>query len=327
MIYWEAIRYILSIMPIKLVCEWVKGHYSGNNRAIQHDLNDQADKLVSQHLATQSHPYHTQQLPIVCPNYKVRILYNGSVFTSKLYTTLVEAMHDTALKDYILKKTKWSADTFDQVDWDAHKRAFQHLTQYQKIATAKLINSLANTNRKNFLYYGADNSCPGFKPAEETFHHVLTCPHPDTTSFHTEQLLALQKTLQQIDTPPIMVQTILHGFDSWLSPSEQTRSRTPTYGSLLPGDIHLTSAYYDQFHKIGWFQLCLGRINSKWAVVIRAYKSTQQVPNDSKPWTKSLITALWRFKLKLLIYFKRSNSVFERDLAKRVSSCEKTLSP
>jgi hypothetical protein len=41
-------------------------------------------------------------------------------------------MHDTVLKDYILKKTKWSADTFDQVDWDAHKRAFQHLTQYQK---------------------------------------------------------------------------------------------------------------------------------------------------------------------------------------------------
>jgi len=33
------------------------------------------------------------------------------------------------------------------------------------------------------------------------------------------------------------------------------------------------------------------------------------------------------YQFKMLIYFKRSNSVFERDLAKRVSSCEKTLSP
>jgi hypothetical protein len=49
-----AFRDILSIMPIKFVCEWVKGHHSGNNRGIHHDLNDQADKLASQHLAT--HP-------------------------------------------------------------------------------------------------------------------------------------------------------------------------------------------------------------------------------------------------------------------------------
>jgi hypothetical protein len=35
------VKQIIAATPITIMGEWVKGHYSGNNRNIQHDLNDQ----------------------------------------------------------------------------------------------------------------------------------------------------------------------------------------------------------------------------------------------------------------------------------------------
>jgi hypothetical protein len=163
-------------------------------------------------------------------------------------------MHDTTLSDYILPKTKWSATTiFAMVDWDAHGRAFKRLTQYQKITIAKLIHDLADKNCQNHLYYGKDNRCPGCQSDEETLEHILKCSYPDTESFRTEQLQEMQTTLQWLNT---------QGFWDWLSPPT-LHSQAPTYGSLLPQDILLTSAYYKQFHQIGWYHCCLGRISRK----------------------------------------------------------------
>ncbi len=44
-------RDVLLQLPVdvKVAKEWVKGHYTGNQRKIQHDLNDLADKLAVEH--------------------------------------------------------------------------------------------------------------------------------------------------------------------------------------------------------------------------------------------------------------------------------------
>jgi len=45
---------------------------------------------------------------------------------------LAKLKHDS-LQDYIMKKTNWTLQQFEQVNWDAHQQAFHRQTQHQKI--------------------------------------------------------------------------------------------------------------------------------------------------------------------------------------------------
>lgn len=148
----HAIQTILKLMPISIIGEWVKGHYTGKDQKIQHNL-------------------------------KVCLLYQKSVITSRLYSVLSKELHDNLLQKYVLKKTKWEVATFNKVDWDAHESAFNRLPRCLTITTAKLIHNLANTNRQKILYYKSCALCPGCQAEEETFEHILKCSFPSTAKF------------------------------------------------------------------------------------------------------------------------------------------------
>jgi len=145
------------------------------------------------------------------------MLYDNSVITSKSYSTLSTLKHEKALRAYILRKTKCTQRTFDGVDWKAHYSAFNKLTVFQRISTAKLIHNLANTNRQNYLYYSTSPSCPGCLSAEETFEHVLICDHPPIVHHRHLQLQLLRNTLLHIPTPDKVVDVLMQGFSDWIS--------------------------------------------------------------------------------------------------------------
>jgi len=207
----------------------VKGHYTGKDQKIQHNL-------------------------------KVCLLYQKSMITSRLYSVLSKELHDNLLQKYVLKKTKWEVATFNKVDWDAHESAFNRLPRCLTITTAKLIHNLANTNRQKILYYKSCALCPGCQAEEETFEHILKCSFPSTAKFWQEQLLELHTALENHCTPPAVCAALLHGFRDWIDPPTVCY-HTPTSGSLRGPDILLTEAYYEQFHQLSWFQLCLGRVS------------------------------------------------------------------
>jgi len=145
-------------------------------------MNKLADSLATQHL---SHP-PALFVPRKLPGFKVRLLYDKSVITSKIYRTLANIKYDLELKTYILRKINWPPPTFDKIDWPAHQKAFNYLTKYQQISVAKLIHNLVNTNRQNFLYYKTSASCSIGDTQEETFKHVLTCDNT-AASRHLEE--------------------------------------------------------------------------------------------------------------------------------------------
>jgi hypothetical protein len=128
------------------------------------------------------------------------------------------------------------------VDWNAHERAFKRLTCQQKILVSKLVHGLANTNRQNHLYYNTSNLCPICNAVEETFEHILTYQHPSAISFRDASLLQMEKDLQRINTPIMVIRTIMHGFSEWLHPNRSSHSRAPTVGSLRGPDMVLTTA-------------------------------------------------------------------------------------
>jgi hypothetical protein len=92
------------------------------------------------------------------------MLKDNSVITSTYFSILSQSRHDPSLRDYIMKKTKWSNREFNMVDRISHENAFKPLTRHQKITMAKLIHNLANTNKQNYLYYRTSPSHTG-KPS------------------------------------------------------------------------------------------------------------------------------------------------------------------
>jgi len=65
--------------------------------------------------------------PLLQPNYRIRLVHDASVITSKLYPILVKAIDDKALEAYIMRKANWDRRVFNLVYWDAHERAFRRL--------------------------------------------------------------------------------------------------------------------------------------------------------------------------------------------------------
>jgi hypothetical protein len=199
----ELAKFLLQILPITVLHEWVKGHYVGQKKEFKHTLNQQTDTLATQYQLHQQPPYSTSRKPLAPPNYCIRLIYDNSIITSKFYHILAQAMHEPPIIEYVRRKTKWSPYVFSLVDWNSHEHAFTRLTRKQKVTMAKLIPGLANTNRQNHTYYNTSNLCPICLTEEETFEHVLTCQHPTTCAFRDTCLTQLDKDLHQLNTPPL----------------------------------------------------------------------------------------------------------------------------
>lgn len=142
---------IINLLPTTIVGVWVKSHYTGKNRKIQHDLNDAANALASGHCNTQPHGWHSLKRPTPNPRLQSETVISKLRHHFPVLPMLASICHEQDLKTYILKKTKWTSFVFTSIDWPAHKSAFNKPTRHQKITTAKLIHNLANTNRQNFL--------------------------------------------------------------------------------------------------------------------------------------------------------------------------------
>ncbi len=295
-----ARRYI-QLIPVSISGEWVKGHYNGKDKAFKHEMNDLADSLANEHMSNQQAPFKTLRCPLPYPDYRARLVVDKSVVTSKLNLTIYTAVHEHNIIQHILKKTNWTQAQFSSVNFNAFEQAYKRLSRQQRISTSKLIFTLANTNRQNNLYYGSSSLCPGCKTTEETFEHVLICPFPPTQAARSIHLSDLQRTLRSINTPALIISTIIQGFSHWFQPPAY-RSRAPTFGSLHPPDILLTQAYYEQFYQLSWYQFSLGRISQKWTKALVAYDSVMTITRDSDFWASSLISSLWKFTRNMWNY-------------------------
>jgi len=107
------IRLQTTLLPISVVGEWVKGHYTGDHREYKHDLNDCADRLAANAARIMPPPFLTRSTVDAPPGYQVRLSNRRGIIHSKYYQMLAQAHHSQPLVDYILRKTGWSKSTFN----------------------------------------------------------------------------------------------------------------------------------------------------------------------------------------------------------------------
>jgi hypothetical protein len=295
-------RRLLSIIPVTIIAEWVKGHYSGKEREFKHDLNEIADSLATSFNSVPHPNFKPRLQPIAHPHYGARILYEGSTITNKLRYLMAQALHRPALVSHLIRKNKWEERTFHLVHWDAHEMAFKRLTSSCQITTAKLIHDLVNTNVQNYRYYNKSPKCPCCLTVDETFHHVLSCASTTAAEYRDQALKQLQKDLKSINTPSEVVDALSHGTTMWLKRQidSDCTVRASTVGSIKGTDILLTMAFNEQFHKIGWHNLFNGRISKLWGrAVLQLTKSSYS--SLSTTWSAQTILYLWKYTRSIWI--------------------------
>jgi hypothetical protein len=165
-------------------------------------------------LNAQIDPSH-QTNQIAMPTYRIRLLYQDTVITAKLYNTLQTCLHSRPLCLHIMKKVNISERVFDLINWEAFSTSFKRLTCNRKIHTSKLVHQLINTNRQNHMYYGSSSLCPCCQEEVEIFPHVLQCKSPSASYQHIVALETLRKNLQSIHTPSNMIAALLQGIKQW----------------------------------------------------------------------------------------------------------------
>ena len=322
----EVAQSLLHLLPIVITSEWVKGHYNGPDKQYQHKLNEAADKIAGGYQKHQR-PHHCLKKPIPPPNYRIRLLHDSSVITSGIKKALELSLHGASIEQHIQTKAKWSRETFLKVHWDAHERAFSRLSRTRQYSTAKLIHNLVNTNKQNSLYYGSTALCPICSEAEESLPHVLTCSHTDAINHREKALGNLKATLQAIATPWPIIDAILCGFSIWTKDPTTTQARAPTAGSLRGPDAILTTAFREQFHEIGWYHMCLGRISKLWASALCQYKHPSPPLDGGLHWVSQSILALWQYSRDLWKFRNEivHGATVEAQAARRISTLRDTI--
>jgi hypothetical protein len=286
----HLVQTLLHSIQIQVYSEWVKGHYTPKKMELKYIINHLADDQAMVFLSTPPLGYTPCHMPMTYPGFGIRLHYKNSIIVSGLYKTLSSALHDRHIIAHITRKTGWDHFIFESVNWDAHGRAFCHLTTHQRLHASKLIHGLAHTNRKSFLFYNTSSLCPLCLQSEETFHHILTCTHHEASCHRDNRLSQLEA-----GSPSPIVKSISHGFHYWHGDHTVSHPRALVAGSLHPADILLTSAFYEQFHTITWYQFCLGCISRQWGTAANTYG-----PNlDQSYWSSLVISLLWSYTRSL----------------------------
>jgi hypothetical protein len=292
---------------------WVKGHFTGRKKEIQHDLNEEAHNLAKSALLAAN-----QASTDISPPSSLAYLQLGHILTSKWQHSIRELAHSELLQNTICKNTGWSEDQFYMVDWNALQAGLKGVSKVKLLSYCKLIHGILNTNEQNHKFYGSTSHCPHCKASVESFLHVVTCPCPTVTDYRSQQQDTLWKSLKALRTPQIILQYIQRGINSCdsMRPSESSSANQEDSGSTQSSGSYSAfslAAFNEQSIHVGWDQLLRGRLSKRWREAFHQELSSRNTRANATLWAGGVIIAvldyslsLWKFRCELL--YGRTNS-------------------
>mmetsp|Transcript_16534 Transcript_16534/g.23564 ORF Transcript_16534/g.23564 Transcript_16534/m.23564 type:complete len:1161 (+) Transcript_16534:4649-8131(+) len=295
-----AARAIRRDIPIKVTGTWVKGHYKGNNREIQHDLNDLADYIATQFQQNPPEGFRSRRMPALHPHYEAELYHSNSVVTTNFRDILYHQIFAKDLAATIQKRTGWPVARFNGVAWKAYAAAFKSQSKFRQIAISKLSHDLWHTGAQKKLYGKDDEGlCPVCKLTLETVDHVFQCADAGSDVLKRTLLEVFRDSLYLLGTPQVLIGSMLAGLEWWLlGYDEDNCPRAPGYGRIYSSDVLATNAYAHQT-TLGWGQLLRGRLSRLWGHVFASETKSTSRKEDAMFWTKKTVKLLWDLAFKI----------------------------
>ena len=297
---------LAKALPIKVRPEWVKGHYKGNDRLVQHDLNDLVDTMADRFRRNPPKGFTPTSSPLYHPRHGAVLLRQRSMITSKMKQIVYEQLFQEPLINTICKRFKWSPEAFQKVDWDIFGKTFRTYSKFSQIGIAKFVHGQWNTGAQKVKFKQDDQGlCPCCNSALETTEHVFRCTAETAVTFREKELQQLSEFLSEQELPTPLKQCLLYGIMEWTRGEMETPSfLAPTRGRVAVVDQLATQAYVEQTH-LGWDAILRGHLSVGWRKVYRHANRTADEHNMDTLFRR-LLRKLLQFSLSI---WKHRNEV------------------
>jgi hypothetical protein len=260
----------------------VKGHQDDNVSFAQLDrpsqLNVMVDFIAKDFLktamATPRH-YEVQSTSWTLKIGTIPLIHN-------LHQTIYDLVHTPAVKQYWIKKSKITDQSFDSVLWPRLGKALDTMTLQRRLFVSKHTAGMCGVGKFQKLWGKREsNSCPHCG-LPESAQHVWTCQDPSVSQIWLQSLTKLQRALHKINTDPDLVNAIILYLNSWRNNSSLRDITKDTLINLLQAQ-----------ETIGAQQFFEGWIHKEWEILQHHYYQSIDSRRSSKRWTIALITKLW----------------------------------
>jgi hypothetical protein len=286
----QACRQLLLQFQI----EHVYGHQDDNtpyqelSRPAQ--LNVDADSYASNFLQQGK-----QGSYIPFPSNPIDLYVNGQIITRNHKTHIRHAALSQNLREYLIKKFKWSTNIPDLIWWQVHGSTIGSFSKNDQRRIRKFIFNWLPTSERLKMYTPAiSNLCPSCKTCVETSQHIVKCNTNSRILIKDMGCKNLESFLKnESHTPPAVLQIFMRHLNL------ECNHNLPDFDIQLSEPI--MQAYIEQ-NNIGWTHLLKGRLSTKWGTVIATHLATQKVSEKEMTaliWGRTVTKLLFQFVLQL----------------------------
>mmetsp|Transcript_1981 Transcript_1981/g.3053 ORF Transcript_1981/g.3053 Transcript_1981/m.3053 type:complete len:212 (-) Transcript_1981:2485-3120(-) len=208
---------MLQALPIKVTWGWVKGHYRGDDRKVQHDLNDLVDTLATKFREAPPEGYDPSSKPHFHRLLGAALYRDGSMITGKLSAIVYESRFQDKLIHTIMKRANLTKAAFQDIDWDIFGKVFRSYSRFHQLSIAKFVHGLWNTGEQKVLFKQTQEGlCLCCTTTYETTAHVFQCRAAAVVEHRTTQLEQFAESLDKQELPKPIKQCIYAGMTGWI---------------------------------------------------------------------------------------------------------------
>ena len=271
----QVARELRSKLPIKVSSQWVKGHYTGEHRQVQHDLNALVDFMADQFRRNPPPGYEPSARPYPTPSDRALVYSGGSSITSKLRQVVYSNFFSAPLQATIMKRNQWGESQFQAVDWRAFGLAFHTFSKFKQIGITKMVHRLWHTGaQKRLFQLEEEGLCPCCQACLETTAHVFKCQASQVVKFRETKLHQFDTYLASQEFSRSLKENLSAGIRQWTSSLEERPNLTsPTRGRVAPLEQVATKAFTEQ-SRLGWEVLLTGQLSVYWRQALLFGSST-----------------------------------------------------
>eukprot|EP00957_Ditylum_brightwellii_P139372 10622007-Ditylum_brightwellii.AAC.1 len=155
--------------------------------------------------------------PTIAPSNTAYLQINKVTITNNIAEAFRGAYTVIDMECYIKKKTGYSQEQMDSVDWDSLGSALNRQTLNNQIKLVKFMRNWINTGqqKKNFDEL-TSNSCPVFEKEKEIWTNIFQCTHSDSAAVNFRAISQLQNDLFKNKNAPIISQILVYKLSQWI---------------------------------------------------------------------------------------------------------------
>lgn len=270
----------LQIINIFINVQYIKAHQEiDENSTVQAKIHHWVDIW-----AGEAHTLPEPRNPLRLPSMQAQLFLDNKIVTGQYKRNIRMEYYGPDLKQYLIRKNKWSENTFNDIDWNSLGSAIKSMSYHDIIRCQKISHNLLATNEREAKWYEHRSSaCASCQQSLETFDHILQCTHPSRTQLRKTWINETKKYFLEIDTPPLVATALIYGIHTWLD------NKTPTLIELRVYNNKSIIQAFNAQHKIGWQHIFRGRLSKKWSEI-------KNIPDN---WGPKIIQETFNFSLQM----------------------------